>query len=71
MHMPTRTHFDLTDDEFERQIAAGVLDVSLFNHVAHLRLAWIYISKYGIEAAINRISEAIKRFAIDLPLALP
>lgn len=48
-------HFALSDEEFEQCFAAGVFDPVLFNHEAHLRLAWIHIRKYGEEKAIANI----------------
>jgi len=56
-------HFDLTDPEFEKQFADGSLDPTLFSHEAHLRLAWIHITGYGIEAAIENICSQIQTFA--------
>ena len=56
-------HRNLSDDTFERQFQEGVLDPTLFTHEAHLRLAWLYISKYGIETAISKIRVQIKRYA--------
>lgn len=49
------SHFQLTDSAFEQQFADGILPPALFNHEAHLRLAWIYINRYGIETALSII----------------
>lgn len=56
-------HFDLTDHEFETQFADRSLEPSLFTHEAHLRLAWIHINRYGVEAAIDNICQQINAFA--------
>jgi len=55
-------HFDLTDEEFEKQFENCQLDPALFSHEAHLRLAWIHIEKYGIDKAIENISYQLKKF---------
>jgi hypothetical protein len=49
------SHFDLTDSAFEQQFKSCTLDPALFNHEAHLRLAWIHIRQYGVEQAIENI----------------
>lgn len=53
---------ELMDLEFERQFESCDLNPTLFNHAAHLRLAWIHISNYGIEKAISNIESQIKNF---------
>lgn len=55
-------HFILKDDLFEEQFATGSLDPTLFSHEAHLRLAWIHISKYGEAKAISNISKQLQNF---------
>ncbi|HEY6505285.1 MAG TPA: hypothetical protein VIZ28_15025 [Chitinophagaceae bacterium] len=49
------SHFDLTDEQFEQQFESCTLSPAVFNHEAHLRLAWIHIRKYGREIAIKNI----------------
>ncbi|MBO3697421.1 hypothetical protein [Roseivirga sp. E12] len=34
-----------------------------FTHEAHLRLAWIHISKYGIETAMDNLCKQIRDYA--------
>ncbi len=60
------SHFDLTDAEFENQFASAQLNPSLFSHEAHLRLAYIHISKYGEEQAITNITSQIWRYVKKL-----
>jgi hypothetical protein len=50
------SHFELSDELFEEQFQNCQLNPALFNHEAHLRLAWIHITKYGIDKAIENIS---------------
>ncbi|MDJ1503314.1 hypothetical protein [Xanthocytophaga agilis] len=59
-------HFVLTDNEFEEQFHAYLLDPHLFTHEAHLRLAWIHIHKYGADAAIDNIRCQLQQFVDHL-----
>lgn len=56
-------HFELTDDQFEKQFESLTLNPVLFSHEAHLRLAWIHITRYGVDQAIENICNQIKAFA--------
>ncbi len=60
------THFDLSDREFEQQFANCSLNPALFNHEAHLRLAWIHIDKYGVEQAIKNIGHQLVEYVMAL-----
>lgn len=55
-------HFELSDDAFAVQFAEGTLDPKLFNHEAHLRLAWIHIQQSGVEKAIEIINKQLFDF---------
>jgi hypothetical protein len=57
-----KTHYDLSDQEFEEQFASCQLNAAIFSHEAHLRLAWIHVSKYGIDNAIENICSQLKAF---------
>ncbi|UII32044.1 hypothetical protein LVD17_27550 [Fulvivirga ulvae] len=57
-----KNHIDLSDAEFSRQFASCQVDPAIFNHEAHLRLAWVHIRQYGIENAIVRIQEQLEAF---------
>ena len=50
------SHYTLSDFEFENKFKNTTLDSQLFNHEAHLRLAWIYIKNYGIDKAIYNLA---------------
>ncbi|MBX2961140.1 MAG: hypothetical protein KF687_01435 [Cyclobacteriaceae bacterium] len=54
---------NMSDLEFAESFAAGALNPSDFDHKAHLRLAWIHISQYGVEKAIAAICDQIRAFA--------
>jgi hypothetical protein len=55
-------HSELTDSAFEKQFANCQLLPALFTHEAHLRLAWIHITQYGIEQALQNIQTQLQRF---------
>ncbi|AXG70279.1 hypothetical protein KORDIASMS9_02518 [Kordia sp. SMS9] len=55
-------HIQLTDATFEKQFATCKLSPSLFTHEAHLRLAWIHITKYGIKQALDTIQIQLQNF---------
>lgn len=59
---PLTDHSQLSDKEFEALFEKGDLPPSLFSHEAHLRLAWLYIKKYGQEKAAEKTCEEIKQF---------
>ena len=56
------SHFTLTDAEFETSFKNCGIDPSEFTHVAHLRLAWLHISKHGLRQAQQNIQDQIKTF---------
>ena len=54
----------MTDEAFTRAFEAGAVTPEAFDHVAHLRVAWVYLREAGsAEAALPRIRAAIQRFA--------
>lgn len=57
-------HLSLNDTIFEEEFSNGTLNPALFNHEAHLRLAWIHLRRYGEEKAIENICRQIQAFAI-------
>ena len=58
------THYQLTDSEFESAFREGTLSPALFDHEAHLRLAWIHLRTYGLDQAISNICSQLKAFTI-------
>lgn len=56
------SHNQLSDSEFIEQFVNGTLNPKLFNHEAHLRLAWLYIGKYGVERAERDIQRQLLNF---------
>lgn len=55
-------HWNMTDLELKKQFAEGTLEPRLFNHEAHVRLAWIHLTHYGIDKAIENIRIQLKHF---------
>jgi hypothetical protein len=62
-------HQTLSDAEFELQFRACTLDPAVFTHEAHLRLAWIHIKQFGIEAAIENVNAQLLRFVAHVGAA--
>lgn len=59
-------HTHLSDSEFIIQFKSFTLDPSLFNHEAHLRMAWLYLSIYGLEKGIFNIRKDLKSYVLHL-----
>ncbi|MCP4978078.1 MAG: hypothetical protein GY931_18165 [Maribacter sp.] len=64
-----KNHFELNDSEFTHQFETVTLDPSLFNHEAHLRLAFIHIQNYGDEKAIENICHQLVAYVNHLGAA--
>lgn len=61
--MIVKTHWNLSDDEFENQFEMLKFKPGMFSHEAHLRLAYIHITRYGQEQAEQNMCKQIKAFA--------
>jgi hypothetical protein len=53
----------LNDDEFVRVFESCELAGASFHHADHVRLTWIYVCRFGEEAAAERVLAGIRRFA--------
>jgi hypothetical protein len=54
----------MTDEAFARAFENGGVTPADFNHVAHVRVAWVYLREAAsVEDALARMREAIRRFA--------
>lgn len=62
-------HHKLSDYELEVQFGLCTLPKALFTHETHLRLAWINITKYGMNNAIINLCAQIKNYARSLGYA--
>ena len=56
------SHHSLTDQQFEIQFDNCELAPELFSHEAHIRLAWIHITRYGIDQAITNILSQLRTY---------
>jgi hypothetical protein len=57
---------DWNEDEFVSEFEACRYPNSQFRHADHVRLAWIYLCRYGMAEAEQRIAGSIRRFAASL-----
>lgn len=54
----------MTDEAFARAFEAGTVASAEFGHVAHVRVAWVYLHEAGSpDEALARMRAAIRRFA--------
>jgi hypothetical protein len=55
---------NVTDETFARAFENGSITPAQFDHLAHLRVAWVYLREAAsVEEALARMREAIRRFA--------
>lgn len=52
----------MNNSEFIEVFESGTLNPQLFNHEAHIKLAWIYLNMYGEGVAISKTCEGIRNF---------
>lgn len=45
---------------------AGEIDVSSFDHRAHIYVGWMYLERYPLQDAIDRFSKALRRLTVQL-----
>lgn len=58
--------FLLGEDEFVAVVEGCRYVNAEFQHADHIRLAWIYVRRYGARSAEERIAATIRRFATGL-----
>lgn len=56
----------LTDQQLLTQFEKQTLNPQHFNHIGHLRLAWLYLKQYEAEIATQKICSGIKTYAEHL-----
>lgn len=56
------SHLSLSDQEFMHKFKTATLPSLLFNHEAHLRLAWLNIKRFGIKDGIGETCQQIKSY---------
>lgn len=53
----------MTDQELYDSFTSTALPAGEFHHEQHVRVAWLFVCRHGMPAALGEFSEAIKRFA--------
>lgn len=54
----------MTDEAFARAFESGGVTPAQFGHVAHARVAWVYLREAAsVDEAVTRMRAAIRRFA--------
>jgi hypothetical protein len=53
----------MTDDELLSGFETASLGDRPFGHREHVRVAWLFVRKYGVPEALSRFSDALKGFA--------
>lgn len=53
----------MTDEEFFEKFEDATLSVEIFDHKHHVKMAWIYLKKYSLAEALERFSNALRKFA--------
>lgn len=57
---------ELSDSDFIHQFEDCSLDPVYFDHKGHLRLAWLYLTRFEFEEALRKISGGIQAYAGSL-----
>lgn len=55
-------NIELSDSEFIEHFVSCTFNPKLFNHEAHLRLAWLYIRKHGIKKSKKIIQSQLFKY---------
>jgi hypothetical protein len=54
----------MTDEAFARALEDGAITPAQFDHVAHVRVAWVYVQESpSVAEALSRMRDGIRRFA--------
>ncbi|MEQ8472160.1 MAG: hypothetical protein RIC35_13295 [Marinoscillum sp.] len=59
-------HTELSDSNFLLLFENGDLEPALFNHEAHLRLAYLRIKEVGLQEAIIKVTSQIQNYVTKL-----
>jgi hypothetical protein len=61
--LPTVLEAMMTGDDLIKQFEDGTTPPGSFHHADHVRLAFEYLCRYSVLEALQRFSDALKRFA--------
>jgi hypothetical protein len=53
----------LVDASFVARFRDGTLGTDQFHHREHVRMAWLYVREFGLEAAVTRFTADLRAFA--------
>jgi hypothetical protein len=53
----------MSDEELFARFEDGSMPDGAFHHEQHVRVAWMYVRRYGMPDALGRFSQALKRLA--------
>jgi len=53
----------VTDEEFMRAFETATFPAARFDHAAHVRAGWWYVTHYTLGEAIDRFSHSLRAFA--------
>ena len=56
----------LSDADFLSQFESQTLDKMYFNHLGHLRLAWLYLQAHDTDTAVQQVCLGIQAYATSL-----
>ncbi len=56
----------MTDDEFIASLENGTLSPESFHHADHVRMAFLYLSRYSALEALQRFSTSLAKFAASM-----
>lgn len=56
----------LTDTQFLEAFEQHILPPNEFDHMAHLRLCWLYLEKYPIATATEKLCHGLESYAASL-----
>ena len=56
----------LSDDEFIQQFEQQTLAPDEFDHLGHLRIAWLYLNRESLSVAVYKVCHGIKQYAESL-----
>jgi len=59
----------MTDTEFLSAFESLTLDPQHFNHLGHVRLAWLYLQRHDFDEAVARTCAGIRAYATHLGAA--
>jgi hypothetical protein len=60
---------EISDKEFIKQFEDHSLDPKHFNHIGHLRIAWLYLNDGTLEQAIYNVTSGVSSYACSLGAA--